>query len=140
MDDKGQVYVYEAVIVVLMIIVTVCFLITFISPPSIYQSNPIFNLQTMGDDVLRTMDSKGSLSGYVADAIANGGIEETDSIVMSLNKALPDASYQINIGQKTYYGTGSPGNSTALSHYLVIADDQLYDVQLLMWYSTLKGE
>jgi len=140
-DDKGQMFVYEAIAVVIMIIAAVVFFINLSSTPTISRSDPLHQLQTYGDDALRSYDYK------------NLDINE-NNIIGHLETMLPiDASYYLilNTGDSEYIFTLDGTDIISVNWNNIEFDDEtvtshrimadpvngIVDVQLMLWYENI---
>jgi hypothetical protein len=144
MDDKGQMYVYEAVIIILLMITAIFFIVATSPEPTISHSIRLFQLETQGDDALRMADELGYLKSSTINAWRNEEeMQSDDDLINYLNKALigvlSGTLYNVKINGVTFYESGAPGDSTVSSHRIVVDtdDNTVHDVQLIMWYKTL---
>ena len=140
MNERAQMYVYEAVIIVIMIVAAVAFIAASSPQPTISNSTRLFQLETKGADALRLADKQEILKSAVISAYNNDEqISSSDPLITYLDEAIVDyllsARYSIKVNGNTCYQTNEPGESTVSTHrILTTTNGALYDVQLLMWY------
>jgi len=139
MDDKSQMYIYEAVITTLLIVGAVFFFFSLETSPTLVQSDPLYQLETKGADALRALSNKNLLNLYLSS-------NQIDQIVSELNDRLPlDVSYKLTVnsvsGKKSYdkeanlFGSQEVGDSTVSAHQIVTTNNgDIYDVHLTVWY------
>ena len=142
MDNKAQMYVMEAITIILIVIVAVYFMSANTPKPTVSHSIRLNQLETMGDDALRIADTKGVLTTSVINAVNHGEMmDNQNTLIKDLDQAISDvllgSSYNIIIDGTTYYESSEPGEKTVTVHRIVInpINGRLYDFQLLMWYN-----
>lgn len=143
MDDKGHMHVTEAVVVVLLILATIYFLTSSISTPTVKYSTSLYQMETTGEDALRSADQMinpwgiSMLSNSTLNAVDSGAFDEDDELIEHLDEIFTKKiSYRIMIDNTVYYEKSNPGNSTSSVHRIIVDRDtgNIYDFQLLMWH------
>jgi hypothetical protein len=143
MDDKAQMYVYESIIVAMMMVIAISFIAATAPEPTISYSSRLNQIETIGTDALRLADELGILQGPTLTAIKNQrNIGSDDALIEYLDNTITEyimgTSYAIKVDDFTCYQTSEIGDSTVSSHRIVVdtSNGALYDVTLLIWYNT----
>lgn len=128
-DSKAQMYIYESVAVVLMMIAAVFFFNNLATAPVSPEIDLSYQLETYGIDALRVLDQKNKLS------------TNANSVADELKDLLPsNVHFRLDIDLEgstdTSYDDGEQsGRVTASAHYIYV--DLLglvHNIQLLLWY------
>jgi hypothetical protein len=134
MDNKAQMYVYEAIAVVLIMIASVYFSNFLISPPVAPDIDITYQLESYGNDALRILDQKGEGQSSML-------LGSSQDICSELNGILPpEVSYRLEIdrqGRPDISGGEAvvKGRITTSAYYIVVDGAGNVDhVQLYLWY------
>jgi hypothetical protein len=143
MDKKAQMYVYEAIIVAMMMVIAISFIAATAPQPTISYSSRLSQIETIGSDALRLADELGILKGPVITAIINQiEISSNDALIQYLDSSITESimgtSYAIKIDDFLAYQTSEIGDSTVSAHRIIIDsfDGRMYDVNLIIWFNT----
>jgi hypothetical protein len=150
MDDEGQTYTIEVVILALLMVASLGF-VSQLAPPQKHDFSSD-QLKALGDSALRTLDNippsteaelyhNSTLTKYIV-------TNDTDSLTDYLNETLQNIFYNVyitnGVSEKLLFFTGSFGDNVVTSHRLIIAPEGVclidgytscvYEVKLVMWH------
>ena len=138
--QNAQVHVIEMTAAVILFIGVLLFVSSF----SALHQEPNYSftqLKTLGDDSLRTLDNIPTISGLYHNSTLVKYIAENDTTNLTkfLNASLPNTvSYNLYnrsiSDRRIIYYTGTPVDDTAVSHRIIAYAENVYDVELVMWY------
>ena len=142
--QNAQAHVIEMASAVILFIGVLLFVSSFSTPPG--EANYSFTqLETLGNDALRTLDNTPTSDGSYHNSTLVKYVAEQDITHFTdfLNNTIPKGvSYNIYIRnisgrmetEKFPYIMGKPIGDTVLAHRIIVYDGNVYNVELAMWY------
>lgn len=137
MDDKAQMYVYEAITVVIMIIAAVVFFANLMTSPTVSSVDPYTQLEITCDDVLRSIDYSDRFDGTpntIAKEIYKKLPSETKMYMILTTNGINEEFYDelgngpLRIADLQY------GEETVSAHRIIAENGNIYDFQIVVWY------